>query len=153
MAPEVMQTLLDRVPPFQPAQLRGAFRRHPVRHQLFPGLVRASDDETTISQQQQPVQGVLYRNLSVNEMKRLDWFEGDEYEKIACHVDVMIDDNGSNGSDAPVATHVYLWTNPVTELDLTQPWSYQRFRQHHLEAYLERTVRPCRQELDRIGMY
>ena len=138
MAPEVIQTLIGRLPPGQAAHLRGAFRRHPVQNYFFPGLVRAEDESTA-----QPVKGVLYKDLSVNEMKRLDWFEGDEYDKISCEVEVA-------DSSEMVETQVYLWVKPIEELDVTQSWSYEQFREQNLEKYLEQTVRPCRDHLDRI---
>lgn len=139
LAPEVIQTLIGRVPPSTPAVLLGSFRRHPVKNFVFPGLVRASKGDA------QRVQGILYRDLSVNEMERLDFFEGDEYEKIECEVEKLNENNNER-----FATQVYLWTNPINELDLTQQWSYERFYGKNLQTYLERVVRPCREELDAI---
>ena len=153
MAPEVIQTLIGRVPLSQSAHLcGGAFRRHPVRNHMFPGLiVRSTDNKNTANTTTERVQGVLYRDLSVNEMQRLDWFEGDEYDKIPCTVELVDDDDDErNNEQIVVSTQVYLWANPVAELDLTRPWSYERFREKNLATYLERTVRPCRQQLDQI---
>jgi len=143
MAPEVVQTLIGRAPRTTPAILLGSFRRHPVKNFLFPGLVRAAEEDA------QRVQGILYRDLSVNEMQRFDFFEGDEYDKIACEVETLEDESKHNNKER-IATQVYLWTNPMSELDLTQLWSYERFYKENLETYLERVVRPCREELDAI---
>jgi len=151
MAPEVIQTLIGRVPLSQSAHLCGsAFRRHPVRNHMFPGLITVrSTDNSTANTTTERVQGVLYRDLSVNEMQRLDWFEGDEYDKIPCTVE-LVDDDDDERNNEQVSTQVYLWANPITELDLTRPWSYERFREKNLATYLERTVLPCRQQLDQI---
>jgi hypothetical protein len=40
----------------------------------------------------------------------------------------------------------------VEKLDLDRPWSLDTFQQEHLETYLETTVRPCRLEMERLGM-
>ena len=161
MAPEVMQTLIGRLPTSaHPALLcgPGPFRRHPVRNHVFPGLVRAASVAEADSgggreqqQQQQRVRGILYCDLSDDEMRRLDWFEGDEYDKIACEVE-LLDGDGSDQTTTRtvVSTQVYLWSDSVAELDLSRPWSYETFRENDLAAYLEQTVRPCRRELDRI---
>ena len=141
MAPEVMQVLLGRVPSYQAAVLLGSFRRHPVRTFMFPGLIRAEGDLSNTVQQR--IQGVLYQDLSADELKRLDYFEGPEYNKIPCDVETV-------ETNEKVATQLYLWTNPSRDLDLTQTWSYEYFYSNDLDQYLEKVVRPCRDELDKL---
>ena len=141
MAPEVMQILLGRVPSYQAAVLLGSFRRHPVKTFMFPGLIRAEGDLSSAVQQR--IQGVLYQDLLADEMKRLDYFEGPEYKKIPCEVEMV-------ETKETVATQLYLWTNPSRDLDLTQTWSYEQFRGNDLEDYLEKVVQPCRDELDEL---
>ena len=140
MAPEVMQILLGRVPPQQSAVLLGSFRRHPVLNFVYPGLIRAKGD---LSTGQQGIQGVLYRDLTENELKRLDYFEGSDYEKISCDVET-IEENEK------VTTQLYLWINPSSELDLTRTWSYEQFYRNNLASYLVNAVQPCRDEYDKL---
>jgi gamma-glutamylcyclotransferase (GGCT)/AIG2-like uncharacterized protein YtfP len=135
MAPEVIQLLIGRAPPGRSARLLGNYVRHPVHRHVFPGLIRAAIDEPT-------VKGILYSDLTGSEMKRLDWFEGEEYTKQQCTVELEDDVE-------PCEAVVYLWTNPVSELDVTKQWFYENFREKHLKDYLKDTVRPCRDELDR----
>ena len=135
VAPEVIQTLLGRLPKRSAARLEG-FVRHPVKEQWFPGLISSSKHIT---------KGVLYCDLMPQEMKRLDWFEDSEYERR--DVTVCLEDGSQR------QTQVYVWTNPHAELDLSQEWSYENFREQFLDWYLENTVRPCRRELDRLDGY
>jgi gamma-glutamylcyclotransferase (GGCT)/AIG2-like uncharacterized protein YtfP len=146
MSPEVVNVLLGRVPPHEPALLRGGFARHPVRSQVFPGMVVVDARKETT-----PIRGLLYSQLSPNEMKRLDWFEGSEYKRM----DVAVETVGVNrGSKRPVppAVNTYVWSNPIDDLDVSQDWSYERFRAQHLDWYLQNTVQPCRDELERLGL-
>ena len=40
----------------------------------------------------------------------------------------------------------------ISQLDLSKEWSYDNFVTTHLDWYLDNTVRPCREELVRLGM-
>lgn len=150
MAPEVMQLLIGRTPAGRSVRLVATndancyYRRHPVHRHVFPGLIRRAG--TTGMAEPPPktaVDGILYRDLTKTEMKRLDWFEGEEYKKEQCTVESEIDLELFEAV-------VYLWANPVTELDLTKQWLYEDFREKHLKEYLKVTVEPCRDELDRV---
>ena len=47
-----------------------------------------------------------------------------------------------------IEAHTYIWSNPITQLQLGKPWDYTEFRKNHLSWYLENTVKPCRQYLN-----
>lgn len=162
MAPEVMRTLLGRAVPGRSAHLvpstrgGGGYRRHPVRGRAYPGLI------VHAAMAAPPVRGVLFDDLSDADMRRLDRFEGVEYVKEACTVQVLrhsggdgddLDDesNATSTTSTSICNNaiVYLWANPVTELDVTSEWSYENFREQHLADYLIRSVQPCRDEADR----
>ena len=135
MAPQVMQTLVGRLPVCRPATLPG-YSRHPVVNCVFPGIIVASD---MIPQGgQTAVQGLLYSDLTVDEMAVLDWFEDNEYTRH--DVTVLLEE------DEEQTTQVYVWTNPLKELDLSQPWDYELFRTQRLSHYLSHVVEPCRLE-------
>ena len=135
MAPSVVETLIGRLPRHSAAFLAG-YRRHPVRTQRYPGIVPAADTSSV-------VEGVLYQELTASELQRLDWFEDDEYTR----TDVRV--QGSSSGTKFEATQVYVWTNPLEELDVSRDWDWDHFCAEHLEDYLRDVVRPCRLELDR----
>lgn len=155
MSPQVIETLIGRFPGCVDACLAG-YSRHPVRGQVFPGMVRVGADHSNRQQQSSVVTaGVLYQDLTVNEMKRLDWFEDVEYTR-QCVTVVQtnpVDDDSSSRhlQQQQQDTETYVWTNPLDELNLKMEWSYQEFLDTHLENYLRDTVQPCRVELDRLG--
>lgn len=177
-SPQVMQVLLNRpiIPPsirMIPATLYG-HARYPVQGYHFPGTIATPDHLTNC------VSGLLVQGLTELEEQLLDYFEGDEYEKVM--VDVVVEDveelrrldggGGDNDDDhddpkdntqrstttpsPTVPAQVYLWKNPIEgELDLLlkgQSWEYAKFEKDHLEEYLETTVKPCRLEMERLGM-
>jgi len=143
-----------------------------VKNKVFPGLIPAWN---VSPKAQKKVQGVVLYDLTPDEMRRLDWFEDKEYTRKDVSVSVIGSSGGGNDSicgdfadafdnvsqdDSMAAeattsrekafmTQVYLWSNPVSELDLSVDWSYERFR-CCLASYLENTVQPCRDELDRL---
>jgi hypothetical protein len=48
---------------------------------------------------------------------------------------------------------VYVWNHADdTQLHMDRDWSYEHFRDNHMEMFLKNTVIPCREELDRLGM-
>jgi gamma-glutamylcyclotransferase (GGCT)/AIG2-like uncharacterized protein YtfP len=146
MAPEVMHLLLDRNPPHEPARLPG-YVRHPVLTKVYPGMVVANHPQAT--DRTTAVRGMLYTQLTPGEMKRLDWYEGTAYTRIEVQVETT--DAKADEAAATTAT-AYVWSNPAAELDVSQDWSYQHFRDQNMKWYLDNTVQPCREELDRLKM-
>lgn len=154
---------LGRLPPREDAALAG-YIRHPVKSQVFPGLIRSSraaaDDSSDPATG--TTSGVVYYDIRPSEMRRLDWFEDKEYTRTDVRASLTNRNRKTNldGSDGAAetdddallfATQTYVWTNPVDELDVSLgDWSYENFRERHLDWYLENTVRPCREELDRL---
>lgn len=178
MSPEVLQTLLGRVPAMiQPAFLPN-HTRHPVRDQVFPGVIPSSTSSTSsVSTDHQSqdygnndefcsdggVKGILLRGLTQEEMKVLDWFEDEEYQRRNVLVRAPKQERNTTLADATslslpsgglesILTQAYIWTNPTSELDVTRDWSFELFRKTKLLWYLQHTVRPCREELNRLGI-
>lgn len=136
-SPAVLRVLLGRVPMLQsPAFLTG-YQRHPVIGQVFPGMIPSLDPKI------QTTQGVLLQALNSKEMNVLDYFEGDEYERR----DVTVSFQGIMKE-----TQTYVWSNPVAELDIEKEWDYYQFCNEKLDWYLATTVRPCRQEMNELGI-
>ena len=157
MAPEVMQCLVGRLPPFQTAILHG-YVRHPVLGFCFPGIIIGSSSSSSVS-------GLLYTDLTEYELEMMDWFEDVEYTRTNVQVTTLSkntddDNDDSNNSIDPkasstpppqqtVETQVYVWTNPLQELNTKTTWDYERFRRHYLSDYLVHTVEPSRLEFER----
>ena len=133
MAPQVLKVLIGRVPEMLGPAILSNYRRHPVKEQVFPGMIPCSDGSSTA--------GLLLQNLSEDEIKVLDWFEGDEY--VRRDVKVWCDVSTHN-------TMSYIWSNPVAELDLAHEWDYQDFLDNKLSWYLKTTVEPCRLQFDEL---
>ena len=147
-SPQVLQVLLDRsLPPLSPARLIG-HARYPVRNCLYPGTV------PTPQHPQNYVDGYLLQGLTSQEHKLLDWFEGDEYERVV--VPVLVHDHPDQELDelsSTIPAEVYIWKNQLLDkLVLDQPWCLETFQNEHLELYIQTTVLPCRLEMEQLGM-
>jgi hypothetical protein len=146
MAPQVVKTLIGRLPSLSGARLQG-YTRHPVKGQGFPGLI-------PVSSSQRYTNGILYTDLTDPELKKMDWFEDVEYRRSDIIVS-LLDETQTDSQLASAATttcQTYEWTNPLSELDLTREWSFEDFLQNDLKNFLVRTVQPCREELDRLRL-
>jgi hypothetical protein len=167
MNPSVVEILLGRplwateevsskhLPKVKPAILKG-YSRHPVNDHVFPATIPAAATTTTTGNSQQ-VQGLLLPStLSPVELAIFDYFESEEYERKTVQVEVISKNNDDDPLAAAAAVEdaqVYIWRNDLlSQLDLTKGWSYDSFVATHLDWYLEHTVRPCCEELVRLGM-
>lgn len=165
MAPEVLTTLIDRVPDnVTPAFLPPEYSRHPVIGQVYPGVIAAAREDKvkqpTISSCEQEdrsflqlwndvksscVSGVLLSGLNDRELKVLDWFEDVDYTRTT--IPVLLD---KDGILEKIDADVYIWSAGEELLNLNSPWDYNVFRAEQLTDYLKLTVVPCRMECDRL---
>jgi len=76
MWPEVIYDLLGRSIPMENALLKG-YKRCRIKRVAYPGLKKDDSSE---------VRGKLLRDLTPTDLKRLDRFEGVEYERILVDV-------------------------------------------------------------------
>ena len=137
---QVVRTLLGKnsasVLEFQPARLLG-YSRHPVKNCVYPGMIPHPEKE---------VRGCLLENVSFHEMKLLDWFEGDEYERRLVQVSI-------ERSPSLVEAHAYVWKpHLLHSLRLEEEWCYETFCNKNLNRYIQKTVGPCRKEMENLGM-
>ncbi len=142
-SPQVLQVLLGRTTtvPLLPARLWG-HARYPVQNVRYPGTI------PTPHQPENHVDGFLLEVLTLTEGQLLDWFEGDEYDRVMVQVEVLNPDANTTRT-----AEVYLWKEHLMErLEMNRRWCLQTFQQEHLELYLETTVRPCRVEMEQRGM-
>jgi gamma-glutamylcyclotransferase (GGCT)/AIG2-like uncharacterized protein YtfP len=147
----VLQTLLGRsLSPIEEtkvirARLTG-FVRHPVKEAFYPAMIQASLSSAPYTE----VQGLLLPSFSQLEMALLDYFESDAYVRKMVQV---FSSSSTHGEDVPLEAQAYLWREDLlSELDLSKEWSYENFCDSHLESYMRGTVRPCRTEMEKLGM-
>ena len=150
MSPQVLSTLLgrslrdDEEKAILPARLFG-HARHCVKNHVFPATIPASKDDC--------VDGLLLPpTLSPTEVNLLDYFEGEEYLRVTVPVQVKNNSDKTSTEFTTVDAQAYLWRDDLVSQLVFQPWSYEDFVSNHLEWYLQHTVRPCRQEMERLGM-
>jgi hypothetical protein len=156
MSPEVQQTLIGRVPDkVSRAFLPLNFSRHPVIGQVYPGVIRNDEIQpfsakvTTSELEDKCVNGLILTDLDDDEMKIFDWFEDVEYERQIIPIySIEGEDDAINIVDASV----YIWVAGISQLELALSWDYEKFRSTQLDWYLQHTVIPCRQGIEKLGL-
>ncbi len=158
MSEEVLHCLLGRIPPMLPKVILQNHSRHPVRRQVYPGVIPSTSTSAA-------VEGVLLFELSPIEVKLMDYFEEEGVDYKRTDVQVQIPDVTSldeaiqtlvTNSDKDydlnariLKTQAYIWLKDTSALDITQDWNYEEFRRKHLDWYLQSTVKPCRDEAEK----
>lgn len=102
------------------------FRRAALEGQTYPGAVR---------QDGHSIVGRLYLNVDGSDLKRLDDFEGEWYERISVTVKT---------TDADVPAQVYYWLHD--DLTIETDWSVQEFESTGLDLFLSTYVQSRREE-------
>jgi Gamma-glutamyl cyclotransferase, AIG2-like len=98
------------------------YSRHSVRGELYPALVSSNKPGAF-------VEGRLYRDVSPDDLRRLDAFEGGEYRRIDCEVTTF----AATSLDV-LSAQVYLFLKP--ELLLPQDWDVAQFAVTGIEPFL-----------------
>jgi gamma-glutamylcyclotransferase (GGCT)/AIG2-like uncharacterized protein YtfP len=171
MSPMVLSTLLGRIPSMISDAILSDYARFPVRHHTFPGIVpRANASVKGIL-----LPDLTLRELHILDLFEGEEYER---RQVSVQIQsttpttttsippaTMTSNNNSACLDPPLSSpllpilpsqtiHVvsaftYVWTNPETELDLSQDdWKFDDFCQHHLPTFLLRTVEPFRRQMD-----
>jgi hypothetical protein len=144
----------------QPKQQQQQFSRHPVVGQVYPGVIDCDNDcdedsgrrnlqqkEDKHSKQyyhHEVVEGILLSGITANELQGFDWFEDDDYNR--CTVPVSL------GSNTIFNAEIYLWSAGNHLLDLESSWDFDDFCTNKLDWYINTTVRPFKEEIDRMGI-
>lgn len=116
---EVMETVVGRLPPSEPASLVG-FARRALVDRSYPGLAPRPGETTA---------GVVFGGLTATELEWLDLFEGDLYERI------RVDAQTAAGERKRV--YVYVIVPEERALLDERPWDLEAFRSSNLEPFLE----------------
>lgn len=102
----------------QAAVLSG-YRRLAVKGESYPGLVKSFNNS---------VEGVIYLDVTAQDIKRLDRFEGEFYKKIP----VMV----TSETGLVLNAEVYLFNRRNKNLLSNTPWDPLRFHTHHLRQFI-----------------
>ncbi len=122
MCPDILARVIGRAVPGEAARLDG-YRRLAVAGEEYPGLVEAAGHSVT---------GVLYRDLDAAAWRRLDEFEGEEYERV--RVDLLL-----AGRDASSAW-VYLFRPEYRHRLIDRDWDFEAFRREGKARFSTRYV-------------
>ncbi|KLT45811.1 PLP-dependent transferase, partial [Cutaneotrichosporon oleaginosum] len=144
MVPAILLRVLGRKGEdlkFQDAILHG-YTRHHVKDADYPGLIGSEKlAELGADAGDNATRGTLVSGLTPNDMRLLDVFEGDEYERVTASVAVLSEAKALSDLPAELvnASHrtaskeirnvtalTYAWAAPVSRLEKAQ-WSFDEF--------------------------
>ena len=97
------------------------YKRLCVKGENYPGLVKSFNNS---------VEGVIYLDVTAQDIKRLDRFEGEYYKKIP----VTVSSESGHALDADV----YLFNKSYKNLLSNTPWDPVRFQVHHLRQFISK---------------
>jgi len=117
---EVVETVLGRVPPSQPAQLQG-YACHVIEGEVYPALFQS--DLSTCN-------GKVYSGVSEAEFRLLDRYEGCQYHRQQLAL---------TGIYPPQSAWVYL-LKPGTKVQPGPLWDLDYFIRHQLRSFLSQEI-------------
>eukprot|EP00511_Aplanochytrium_stocchinoi_P002378 CAMPEP_0204842930 /NCGR_PEP_ID=MMETSP1346-20131115/47682_1 /ASSEMBLY_ACC=CAM_ASM_000771 /TAXON_ID=215587 /ORGANISM="Aplanochytrium stocchinoi, Strain GSBS06" /LENGTH=156 /DNA_ID=CAMNT_0051981987 /DNA_START=149 /DNA_END=620 /DNA_ORIENTATION=+ len=117
MCPDVLKVLLERVPFYSKAYVKG-FQRLCVKNESFPAC-RPKVDEVSST-----VEVFLLQEINEKELEIFDAFEDKEYTRQVVEVNVTT----QNAETKADIAYMYVW-NEEAKYTLEGPWS---FEQHYL---------------------
>ncbi len=147
-APDVLRTLLGRVPEMdpRPAFLSPEYSRHPVKSHVFPGVIATHPSFAN----HELVKGILLPGLTPEEIEIFDYFEDEGVEYKRCKAEVLLESsNDDNSPNDIIEADLYMWVGGDHLLDKESSWSFEDFCTHQLPWYIRSVVKPCREEYDK----
>ncbi|GBG24947.1 AIG2-like protein D [Hondaea fermentalgiana] len=124
MEERVLSTVVGRMPAFQPGLLLG-YTRYAIKDRVYPGIRTTKPDDK--------VTGLLVSKLSDEEIRRLDSFEDDDYDRVEENI---FTENGEAHR-----ANVYVWKKELeAELKPTL-WDYDKDFMPHVEEYVANSKR------------
>ncbi|KAK9377809.1 uncharacterized protein V1513DRAFT_422356 [Lipomyces chichibuensis] len=127
MSPEVLARVLYNTfnfPAESPISLHRAvlenYSRFALIDESYPALIPSLNSS---------VKGILVRNLSVEQVSRLDEFEGDEYERRTVIVNV-------EDTEEVVEAQCYIWVDDLKRLSDCD-WDFKEFMQKRFKQWIE----------------
>lgn len=140
MAPEIFYSVCYRTSnpgdaikslhTFTPAVLHG-YCRHRVQFADYPGIV-AEDGQS--------VRGIYITGLTDANMGKLDFFEGDEYERVETKVKLLKKEGDEEVEAEEKDTSVYVFKFP-NDLE-RQEWDFDHFRKEKMGTWVRGECNP-----------
>jgi len=97
------------------------YKRLSVKGEHYPGLVKSFNSS---------VEGVVYLDVTAQDIKRLDKFEGD------CYIKIPVTVTCETGQE--VNADVYLFNKRNRRSLNNTPWDPVQFQEHHLRQFITR---------------
>ena len=118
MCEDILQTIVDQHECLGTTRLQG-FRRLCIRNEHYPGIIQASDYE---------VQGIVYNLPQQDSLHKLDYFEGDMYQRIPVSVEL---DNGDC-----LQAFTYVIKDHYRHMLEQKDWDFEVFKKHYKSAFI-----------------
>lgn len=96
------------------------FMRVCLKDRIYPGMIQKEDCITD---------GILYSGISEEQLKRLDYFEGLEYQRQTITVELP--------NSKKLVAETYLVAPDNAHLAIERPWNVKEFKDRHLSEYLK----------------
>ena len=119
IVPSVMQAVCGTSYQFTAASLDG-YTRFALKGKSYPAIVKDADSM---------VDGILYLDIDNEALKRLDYFEGKEYQRVVVQPALE--------SGKKVEAFTYLLSPAHAALLTNQPWNLKKFKDSELDQYLK----------------
>jgi hypothetical protein len=107
MSADILEMVILRAEIGQPATLSN-YRRAKIAGEAYPGILPEVDSK---------VNGCLYKNISLADLKKLDIYEGEIYHRILVEVDL----------EQPINAYTYVLNDRFAHLLTNEEWSYDHF--------------------------
>lgn len=101
------------------------YTRHRVRHCDYPAIVPSTEPGAC-------VRGTYVRGLTTHDQRRLDIFEGDQYERMRLRL-YLLDDEGNRGKEMEAET--YVWAEDMRGLENGE-WDFEEFRKEKMGRWV-----------------
>ena len=131
MAPEVLGGLVHRVPALRAVKLRG-FHRWCVKDATFPAILKAPANDIRAQ-----VHGLLLEDLTAKELRCLDYYEDEAYERQRVCVECA--ETGEQ-----LAANAYVWPAALDQqIAIGMEWHYDDWRRDTMASFVRDVVEPC----------
>jgi gamma-glutamylcyclotransferase (GGCT)/AIG2-like uncharacterized protein YtfP len=121
MYPEVWNLVVEGNYKKQSGQIFGYCRKK-IKNEEYPGLIAAKAEDS--------VEGIVYFNVSNEDLKRLDLFEGNQYIRV--EVNCLLSHNSY------LKTHTYIINPQEQAIVDREDWDKQQFEQNGLKKFLNK---------------
>ncbi|AFZ35810.1 AIG2 family protein [Stanieria cyanosphaera PCC 7437] len=121
MYPEVWHLIVKDKYQQQQAKVFG-YRRKKIKNEEYPGLIA--------SKQEDSIQGTVYFNVSTQDLKRLDLFEGNQYIRVKVNCILC--------NESYIESYTYIINPHDQTIVEKEDWNQEEFEQNGLKQFLNK---------------